>query len=101
MWAGYVASRPRGSGRVALLGSVTTVAIALQAVFGVVLATAGQRPQDGLHFLFGPLTLLALPAARWAGRGREDRAHALIVALGWLVTLGLALRATGTGGALA
>lgn len=101
LWAGYVASRLRRSGRLPFLGSLATVAVALQALFGIVLAAAGQRPQDGLHFLFGPLTLLALPVARWAARDRAPRHGAVIVATGWLITLGLGLRAVGTGGGIA
>ena len=98
IWAGYAAYRLRWSTRLALLGSLTTVAIALQALFGVLLAAGGQRPQDPLHFVFGPATLLALPLARLAGRTGSDRAAGLLVCAGWLATLALSLRATGTGG---
>lgn len=70
-------------------------------MFGVVLAAGGQRPQDALHFVFGPATLLALPVARIASRGRAARTIWLILGAGWLATLALSLRATGTGGGLA
>lgn len=105
IWAGYVASRLRGRGRLGTFASLATTAIALQAVFGIVLAIVGARPQDGLHFVFGPLTLLALPGARWlaAGRGTgarltSPRAQAVAVTTGWALTLALGLRAVGTGG---
>ena len=100
IWAVYIAFRLRAGRRLPLFGSLTTLAMVLQAVFGIVLAAAGARPQDGLHFVFGPLTLLALPGARGiaAGQRASQRAAAVTIALGWVVTLGLSLRAVGTGG---
>jgi len=100
IWAGYVVSRVRGGRRLAIFGWVATAALVLQALFGIVLAAAGARPQDGLHFLLGPLTLLALPAGRWLARTERwtARTRAIVVAGAWLVTLGLSLRAVGTGG---
>ena len=102
IWGGYVAYRSRAGGRLPLLGSLMTLLLLFQAVFGIVLAVAGARPQDGLHFLFGPLTLMALPGARWiaAGQRASQRSRAVTVALGWVVTLGLSLRAVGTGGGI-
>ena len=100
VWAGYVAYRLRAGRRLPVFGSLITLLLLLQAVFGIVLAAAGARPQDGLHFLFGPLTLLALPGARWlaAGRRLPDQGRGVTIALGWVVTLGLSLRAVGSGG---
>ena len=102
LWGGYVAYRSRPGGRLSLFGSLITVVLVLQGVFGIVLAAAGARPQDGLHFLFGPLTLLALPGARWiaAGQRGSQRSRSVAIALGWVVTLGLSLRAVGTGGGI-
>ncbi len=104
IWAGYVASRMRGGGRrLGLYGSATTAVAVLQAIFGIVLAALGARPQDGLHFVFGPLTLLSLPVARGIARTPRwtARTHAVVIAAGWVVTLGLGLRAVGTGGGVA
>lgn len=100
IWAGYVAFRSRAGRRLPLFGSLTTVVLVLQGVFGIALAAAGARPQDGLHFVFGPLTLLALPGARWiaAGQHTSQRSAAVAIAVGWVLTLGLSLRAVGTGG---
>jgi heme A synthase len=102
IWAGYVASRLHGGSRLRLLGTVTTAAIVVQALFGIVLAALGSRPQDGLHFVFGPLTLLALPGARWMATGQRtsSRSRGVTITIGWAVTLGLALRAVGTGGGI-
>lgn len=102
IWAAYVAYRLRAGRRLAPFGSFMTLVLLLQAVFGIVLVASGARPQDGLHFLFGPLTLLALPGARWiaAGQRGSQRGVAVTIALGWVATLGLSLRAVGTGGGI-
>lgn len=102
IWAGYVASRTRGGGSLGVYASATTALLVLQAIFGIVLAATGARPQDGTHFLFGPLTLLTLPGARGIARfpSWTSRTQAIVVAAAWVVTLGLSLRAVGTGGGL-
>ena len=75
--------------------------VGAQALVGAVLALQGERPVDGLtHFIVGPLTLLALPAALVAGRGRSELGAAAILAIAWFALLLLALRAVGSGGGL-
>jgi hypothetical protein len=103
LWGGYVAYRLRAGGRLGSYGWLMTAALVLQACFGIVLAAGGSRPQDALHFVFGPLSVLALPGARWlaAARGGGDRVQTVVVAAGWALTLGLSLRAVGTGGGVA
>lgn len=103
IWSGYVASRMRGGARLGLYGSATTAVVVLQAIFGIILAALGERPHDGLHFLFGPLTLLSLPVARGLARTPSwtARTRAIVVLAGWVVTLGVSLRAVGTGGGVA
>ncbi|MGH7685829.1 MAG: hypothetical protein ACREN2_03320 [Candidatus Dormibacteria bacterium] len=98
MWAVYLAYKQRWSARLSSAGSAATAVLALQALFGIVLAVQGDRPHDPIHFVIGPATLLALPAARVLARDRAEGARRLLVAAGWVVTLGLALRAAGTGG---
>ena len=98
IWAAYLAYRQRSSTRLAWMGTAATTVIAVQALFGIVLAAQGDRPHDAIHFVIGPATLLALPAARLLARDRGAGARRLIVAAGWVLTLGLALRAAGTGG---
>jgi len=100
LWSGYVAYKAIAS---SWLRGVTRVMIAMlgaQAVLGVVIALQGSRPQDPLHFVFGPAAILALPAATGIGRGRRPRTAAIIVAFGWVVTLSFGLRAVGTAGGL-
>ena len=98
LWSGYLAYKGRSSAWMGRLGGLTVLAIALQALFGTLLAAGGQRPQDPIHFIVGPLTLFALPAGWALGRGRGVRVAGVLLCAGWLVTLGLSLRATGTGG---
>ena len=75
--------------------------IGVQAVFGILLALAGNRPADGAtHFVVGPLTLFVLPVARRAAAGRSDRAASAILAVAWFVLMLLTLRAVGSGGGL-
>ena len=75
--------------------------VGLQALFGIILAIQGYRPEDGSwHFVVGPLTLFALPVGRrFAGDG-ETRRGAAILTVAWLVLLALAIRAAGSGGGL-
>jgi hypothetical protein len=70
-------------------------AAALQGLLGIALAIAGHRPAAGLHFFYGPATLLA---AAWAAAPRvNERAtrNALALGLGAMFLLGI--RAVGTG----
>jgi hypothetical protein len=56
----------------------------------------GLSPASLIHFLYGSLTLLALPALWVYTRGATDRRASLIWALAGLFMFGLALRAIGT-----
>lgn len=98
IWSGYVAYKGHLAPRLRTAGWVMVVALVLQGASGMVLGLSGNRPVDASHFVFGPLTLLVLPIALLAGRGRSQRAESLIAFAGWLVTFGLSLRAAGTGG---
>ena len=98
IWSGYSAYKGLYSPRLRAAGWVAAAAVALQAVAGSILALGGNRPAEPWHFVFGPVTLLALPVAMLAGRGRSPRTESLLVFAGWLVTFGLSLRAVGTGG---
>lgn len=56
----------------------------------------GLRPAGMIHFLYGSLTILALPALWVYTRGATDRRASLIWALAGLFMFGLVLRAIGT-----
>jgi hypothetical protein len=72
--------------------------IALQAIFGIVLVIGGNRPTDGLHFIYGPATLLALPVAIGLSAGRDTRGEAGTLLVGCVAVVLLAARAVTTGG---
>jgi heme A synthase len=71
--------------------------IALQAVFGIVLVLTGYRPHEGLHFLYGPAVLLALPVAWRLGAPLDARGEAGALLAGCVAVVLLAIRAVATG----
>lgn len=72
-------------------------AIAVQALLGLVLLVGGERPAQGLHFLYGPLAFVSLPLASGLSRGGAARREAWLLAAGFLAALLFAFRALGTG----
>jgi heme A synthase len=100
LWSGYLAYRGRESHRLQLLAGITAAAVGLQALFGIVLTILGNRPTDPLHYLYGPVTVLALLLTLRPRSGRTERASRIILCAGWLAVLALSLRAVGTGGGL-
>ncbi|MGI8915321.1 MAG: hypothetical protein ACR2JY_16315 [Chloroflexota bacterium] len=75
--------------------------ILVQVIIGAIVFLSGApHPKVVLHYLYGLVILLALPAAetlapQW-GKGRHET---LAVAIGCLLAFGLAVRAAMTGGA--
>lgn len=67
-----------------------------QASLGIILFVSGFYPASTIHFLYGALTVLALPALWVYTRGATDRRASLIWALAGLFMFGLTLRAIGT-----
>jgi len=72
-------------------------AVVLQGIGGISLLLAGQRPAEGLHVLYGPLTLVSLPLTLLFARGTAPRREAWILTAGFVVALLLAFRALSTG----
>ena len=72
-------------------------AVVVQGIAGVSLLFAGQRPAQGLHLMYGPLTLVSLPLALLFARGWNPRREAWTLAAGFLIALLLAFRAVSTG----
>jgi hypothetical protein len=68
-----------------------------QGVVGLLQMLAGERPERGIHILYGVVTALTLPAYYALSRGRDDRRAAWIYALLGFFLAGIALRARGTG----
>ena len=71
-------------------------AVALQGLLGLGLLVTGGRPGDGLHYLYGPLTFLALPAAAVISPGGTSRREGWILAAGFLFALLFSIRSLGT-----
>ena len=72
-------------------------AVVLQGVGGISLLIAGQRPAEGLHLMYGPLTLVTLPLTLLFTRGTGPRREAWTLVAGFVVALLLAFRAVSTG----
>lgn len=70
----------------------------IQGLIGVILLAQGHRPHDALHFLYGVLAVVALPAAYFLGAGGTDRRDSGIFGLAGLLLVGIALRGMMTGG---
>ena len=69
-----------------------------QAGLGLIMFLSGLYPASAIHFLYGSLTILALPALWVYTRGATDRRASLVWALAGLFMFGLTLRAIGTAG---
>jgi hypothetical protein len=76
---------------------LSVAAVALQGVGGISLLIAGQRPAEGLHLMYGPLTLVTLPLTLLFTRGTGPRREAWTLVAGFVVALLLAFRAVSTG----
>jgi hypothetical protein len=83
-----------------LLGALilNEAVVVIQGILGVILLIQGQRPHQGLHFLYGVVALLVLPAAYFYSDGGSERRDSLVFGLAGLFLLGIAIRAVTTGG---
>jgi hypothetical protein len=77
---------------------VGEILMLVQAGLGLILLASGLFPGRLIHFLYGGLSVLALPALWVYTRGATDRRASLIWGLAGLFMMGLALRAIGTAG---
>ncbi len=72
--------------------------ILVQGLLGMVLLISGEQPERTVHFLYGVVAALTLPAAYGFMRGRDDRRAVLIYGALCLFLAAIALRAATTGG---
>lgn len=86
---------PSGSYRATLV--LTEGLFILQGLVGIAIYFAGSRPHDPLHWLYGPLLVIALPIAASYLSGRDSRREAMVYGLAALFMFGLAIRAYMTG----
>jgi hypothetical protein len=69
----------------------------VQGVGGLIALATGHRPHDGLHYLYGVVLVLTLPAAYLFGNSASERRDSLIFGLATLFLIGIAVRAITTG----
>lgn len=70
----------------------------LQGLIGLAVLATGHRPHDALHFLYGIVAAVTLPAAYFYGSGGTERRDSLIFGLAGLFLVGVAIRGMTTGG---
>jgi heme A synthase len=99
LWAALCVIRRIPSPGLRVYVRLTALIITVQALLGIGLAIAGDRPADSLHFVYGPAVLLALPVAIVIGSRLDDRGEHLALLGGCIAVVLLSLRAiqTGTG----
>jgi hypothetical protein len=77
--------------------AVGEILILVQAVLGAILWFTSMRPGQGIHILYGVLSILAIPGVYLFTKGREDRRDMLAYAAVLAFMVGILLRAVQTG----
>jgi hypothetical protein len=80
-----------------ILLSVTAGFGVLQAIFGLILLASGDRPEEGLHFVYGAIVLGAIPVAYVYSDQKQVRRDIIIMAIAVVAVIGAAIRALATG----
>ncbi len=75
---------------------IAVILTMVQALLGGLMVVGGERPALGVHFLYGALTVLALPIYYLISKGRDDRRAAVIYSLICLFMFAMSLRAIAT-----
>lgn len=70
----------------------------LQGAVGLILRAQGHAPHDALHYLYGIVAVVSLPAAYFLSDEGTTRRDSLYFALASLFLVGVAIRGTVTGG---
>lgn len=99
LWAAWCVYRRTPSPGLRVYVRLSLAVIAVQAALGIALAIGGRRPHDGLHLVYGPATLLALPVAMLIGARSDERGEHLALLGGCVAVVLLSIRAIQTGGA--
>lgn len=78
---------------------IAELLILSQGGLGTYLWAIGARPvQEGMHILYGIVSLLPIPLVYIYTKGRDGRPELLLYTVAFLFILGLVLRAIATGG---
>jgi hypothetical protein len=96
--------QPQGSDRVSMLRRIFRILLqvtaglgVLQAVFGGLLFLQGERPAEGLHFVYGLIVLGAIPVAYVYSDQKQVRRDIVIMSIAIVAVIGAAIRALATG----
>ncbi|HEY6379926.1 MAG TPA: hypothetical protein VI316_12175 [Candidatus Dormibacteraeota bacterium] len=98
VWAIVLLLRRTASPRFRMYVRLLAVLIAVQGALGILLVITGHRPVEGLHFVYGPVLLIALPVALRLGAPAELRRETRTLLWGCVAVVLLAIRAVSTGG---
>lgn len=82
---------------VRLFVRLCAVAAALEAVIGLALIIAGNRPTEGIHLFYGAATVAPIPVARMMARRSGAHDEMLYLLVGAVATALFGLRAVATG----
>lgn len=80
-----------------ILLSVTAGLGLLQALFGLLLFTSGEHPEEGLHFVYGAIVLIAIPVAYVYSDQKAVRRDIIIMSIAVVLVIGATVRALATG----
>ena len=76
--------------------AIAEILVIVQALLGVSLWVAGDRPARSIHVLYGVVIPLLIPGAYLYTQGRGERAEILVYATATIITVGLIIRAVYT-----
>ncbi|PWT72523.1 MAG: hypothetical protein C5B60_09480 [Chloroflexi bacterium] len=102
--AGGLPERPQDGDRVSTLRRIFRILLqvtaglgVLQALFGGLLFLQGERPAEGLHFVYGLIVLGAIPVAYVYSDQKLVRRDIVIMSIAIVAVIGAAIRALATG----
>ncbi len=98
LWGLFLFARgngPSGSylGAVILAGAVA----GLEALLGLATLVSGHRPHEILHYVYGLVAVLTVPAAYFYGTRESSRRDSLVIGLACFFLVAIAFRAASTG----
>ena len=92
----WITGRPPSGGYLGALVLDEVLAL-VQGVVGLIVRAGGQAPHDALHYLYGIVAVVSLPAAYFLSDEGTTRRDSLYFGLAGLFLVGVAIRGTVTG----
>ena len=92
----WIAGRPPSGGYMGALVLDEVLAL-VQGVVGLIVRTGAQAPHDALHYLYGIVAVVSLPAAYFLSDEGTTRRDSLYFGIAGLFLVGVAIRGTVTG----